>query len=56
MDTKTFFFDMRGFKKNAGVVDTAIAAWIAAVSPASLDDMTTSISDDSLIVIIRFTA
>lgn len=56
MGIKTFVYDVRGFRDIAARIDSDYAAWLAATSPTSVDAVTSSISEDTLIVTVRYTA
>lgn len=57
MNIKTFMYDVRGyFDGLAAKMDADYAAWHTATSPASVDEIDMTISNDMLIVTIRWTA
>ena len=56
MNVKTFMYDVRGFYTGLATrMDADYAAWLASATPTSVDEIDMAISDDMLIVTIRWT-
>lgn len=56
MGIKTFVYDVRGFGSVADRIDSDYAAWVASETPTSVDAVTSSMSSDTLVITVRFTA
>jgi len=57
MGTKTFTFDVRGYKAGlAALIDAALAAWIADEGPASVENMDMTMGEEQLVIVVSFTA
>ncbi len=57
MGTKTFIFDVRGYKTGlATAVDAALATWLAAETPASVENMDMTMGEEQLVIVVSFTA
>lgn len=56
MGIKTFVYDVRGFKNLADRIDADYAAWIAAETPTSVEAVTSSTSNDTFVLTVRYTA
>lgn len=57
MGTKTFTFDVRGYREGlASLIDAALAAWLTAESPASMENMDMSMGEEQLVIVVSFTA
>ena len=57
MNVKTFIYDVRGYVKNLAVmIDTNYSSWHSDTAPTSVEAVTSSISDDTLVVTVRYTA
>jgi len=57
MGTKTFTFDVRGYKDGlADLIDAALAAWILSESPTSVENMDMTMGEEQLVIVVSFTA
>ena len=57
MGTKTFIYDVRGYRRTLSArIDADYAAWYVATSPTSVEAVTSSISDDTLVITVQYTA
>ena len=56
MNIKTFVYDVRGYSASlAARIDSDYAAWHTSATPTSVDGIVSTISDDVLIVTVRWT-
>ena len=57
MGTKTFIYDVRGYRRTLSArIDADYAAWYVETSPTSVEAVTSSISDDTLVITVQYTA
>lgn len=56
MNIKTFVYDVRGYSAGLGArIDSDYATWHASATPTSVDGINSTISNDVLIVTVRWT-